>query len=115
MKSLKTFECKIYSGLKDTRTGKVTDIIEVEHILQEYCDKFGFCFSLTPTRFIYKNGNEDGCVVGIINYPRFPETEQSLKEKAIYIGNYLLDYLNQQKISIVCTDETIMLDVYERN
>jgi hypothetical protein len=110
MKSVKTFECKIFVGLKEGYSGRVHNISDVELLLQEYCDSVRFCFTVTPTKFIYKNGNENGCIIGIINYPRFPKTEEELKDVAVYIANLLLTELNQFRISIACSDETIMLE-----
>ena len=113
MKSLETFECKIYLGLKEGYDGIEHLIEEVEEILQNDCDTNGFAYTLTPTRFIYKNGNENGCIIGVINYPRFPRDKSWLKAKTYHLTQQLLKIFKQERISIVCTDDTIMVESNE--
>lgn len=40
------------------------------------------CVTIEPTLYIYTGGEEDGYVVGFINYPRFPSSEEKLVERA---------------------------------
>lgn len=110
MKKIKTYICNIFLGLKEGYNGIIHSIDDVENVLQVYCDLHGFAFTITPTKFIYTNGNEQGCIVGIINYPRFPNTEEKLKEISLEMGQILLERFKQQRLSIVCSDETIMLE-----
>ena len=128
MKSLKTFTATIYVGLKDTDKdneskerdesyNSLYDINDLKDVCQKYCDKVGFCVSFTPTKFIYTNGNEPGVIVGIIQYPRFPKPESEIKEKCIELAKLLMKQANQYKVSIVFTDETVMLereDLFEK-
>jgi len=69
--------------------------------------------SVTPTTYIYKNGNEPGVVVGIINYPRFPSEAAALKAKALEVAALLLKLYRQMKVSVVFPDETVMLESEE--
>lgn len=110
MKTVDTFECKIYVGHKEGYSGKLHFIDEVESVVQEYCDKVGFGVTITPAKFIYKDGSEYGCIVGIINYPRFPKTEDYLEQCALQIAFLLKEKLNQLRVSIVGTNRTIMLE-----
>ena len=41
-------------------------------ICRDFCDKEGLCVTVTPTTYVYTNGQEEGVIVGLINYPRFP-------------------------------------------
>jgi len=110
MKQVNTCECKIYCGLKEGYDGEIHDIEEVYDLLQEYCDKEGFAVTVTPTRFIYTKGNEPGVIVGLIIYPRFPKSIHKLAQHAITIGNMMLHELKQERLSIVGTDYTTMLE-----
>lgn len=85
------------------------DYFHAKHLLQKYVE-VGFCVSTTKTDYIYKYGQESGIKVTLINYPRFPTTEEDLKEKAIDIGHYLLDNMSQGSFTIVGPTETIYFD-----
>ena len=106
---VKTFNINIYVGFYNKKTGETKTLNDVYRICQEYCNVYSDCFSVTPTKFIYKNGNEDGAIITIINYPRFPETENKLIDKAISLGNKLKEGLNQYAISIVTPNNTFMI------
>ena len=109
MKQIKTFEAKISVGLREKYSNVTHDICEVYDICLNYCNKVGLCVTVAPTKFIYMNGFEDGCFVGLINYPRFPSTNAEIKKHAMNIARTLLEKLNQNRISIICSDETYMI------
>ena len=106
---VKSFNIKIYVGLR----GGYSDVVHspdlVTEYLQGFCDDLGFCFSISDTKFIYKDGNEPGVVITIINYPRFPKTKEELTDIAINVAEHLKILCNQQRVSIVCDDLTYMV------
>jgi len=110
MKIEPTFIATIYVGAKEHYDGKIHTYEEAKELLQKYCDEVSYCVTLTSTAFIYKNGNEPGFIIGLINYPRFPLIPEFITEKALEIGNYFLNKFNQLKISIVCSDNTYMIE-----
>jgi len=112
MKSIPTFTAQIYVGLQEGYgyDGKTHNQCEVECICQEFVDEVGWCVSITRTRFVYTDGKESGVIVGIINYPRFPSTIEELKNKTIKLATILKEKLNQIRVSIVFSDETVMLE-----
>jgi hypothetical protein len=105
-----TYEIKIYMGLREGYDGEVYPLPLVESLLQAYCDAEGFCVTLEPTEFIYTSGNEPGCVIGIINYPRFPKTKADLQFKAFEIAHMLLKETKQYRCSVVASDYTWLLE-----
>jgi len=105
-----TWEAKIYCGLQAGYSGRLLSIERIKKVCQEYCDDIGWCVTVTPTTFIYKEGNESGAVIGIINYPRFALSENTLKERTFTLAELLLTELEQLRISIVLPDETVMLE-----
>lgn len=115
MKREPTFWANIYVGLKDTDLSKTAGIDVVypmgiiNAVCREYCDETGFCVSVTPTTFYYTNGNEKGAIVGIINYPRFPQSATELKIRAIYLAEELRKACDQYRVTVVMPDETIMV------
>lgn len=77
--------------------------------MQEQVDLIGLCVTVTETTFVYKGGWERGAIVGLINYPRFPKEESEIKELAIELARLMKERFGQKRMSIVFTDETIML------
>lgn len=116
MKIVETYKADIYVGLQpgyefgDGDAEESYFIEEVEDICQNYVDRVKLGVTVTPTTFVYVDGSEDGAIVGLINYPRFPSTPEKIKETAIDLAKILKEELGQYRVSIVCTDETIMLE-----
>jgi len=82
---------------------------KAKNICRGYCDEVGLCVTIEPTYFIYTDGQEDGVKVGLINYPRFPKEVEDIKEDAIKLARTLKEAFGQKRVSIVFTDETIMI------
>lgn len=62
-----------------------------KQIIREECFPGGLCVTIEPTTFIFKQGEEAGYVVGLINYPRFPESVESINARAERLLHRLLD------------------------
>lgn len=110
---MKTYTANIYVGVRASYGVLYYTIAEVKEVCQKYVDKMGLCVTVTPTSFVYTGGNEPGAIVGLINYPRFPKEESEIKETAIELATILKEKLSQNRVTIVCTDETIMIGDYE--
>lgn len=110
MKTESTFQATIYMGLKVRSSGDIFSVEDVSKELRAFADSVGFCVSLTSTEFIYTDGQEPGVIVGIINYPRFPETPLSLRSKAIHIAAMLGKKFQQLRVSVVMPEATAMLE-----
>lgn len=104
-----TFFAVIYAGNKEGYDGKIHTKEEIEDLLKEYCNNNSLCITLKDTEFIYKNGNEFGFEISLINYPRFPSSHEEITKNAIAIAKILKYKLNQCRISIVCSDKTYMI------
>lgn len=76
-------------------------------ICQEYCDRVGFCVTVTETQYVYTNGKEPGVIIGLINYPRFPYTASEIIRRATTLGDMLRDHLGQQSYTIQTPVKTI--------
>lgn len=110
MKEVQTFIANIYLGLKEDYDGEVKSIEEVYDVCQQYCNVYGLCVTVSPTRFIYTNGNEDGCCIGLINYPRFPSANEKITDLAIGLAEILKQDFKQNRVSVVTSDKTYMLE-----
>lgn len=69
----------------------------------------GWCVTIEPTDFIYKGGEESGYVIGIINYPRFPQTDYDLWQRSIALAETLLNETYQFSILIMGPSETMWI------
>ena len=67
---------------------------------REFCMD-GLCVTVTPTAFVYTGGMEDGVEVGLVNYPRFPSTQEELGAKAQRLGMHLMERLCQHSFLVV--------------
>ena len=109
MKKCKTYEVKIYLGLQEGYEGSMHNAKAVEDCIEKYCE-CGFCVTVTPLRFIYTGGKENGVMIGIINYPRFPKEESELDLHAIALADKLMKEFKQYRCSIVFPDDTVMCE-----
>jgi hypothetical protein len=108
--TVETITAKIYLGLREGYTDKVHTISELEDFLQKETDKGGLCVTVTPTKFIYKDGREDGAIIGLINYPRFPTTKEQLEKDAERIAKLCKEEYKQNRVSIEYQNKTVMFE-----
>lgn len=87
------------------------DIAAACSCVRAYCYRKGACFTVTPTRFIYTGGEEDGFAIGLVNYPRFPCTPAELTARAKELALELLVQCNQRSCLLVNHDTTEWLTV----
>jgi len=76
-------------------------------VCRHFCFDVGYCVTLEDAEYIYTGGQESGVVVGLINYPRFPQTPENIIETATNLGMKLMNGLCQQSFTIVTPVETI--------
>jgi len=110
IKEVSTYQATISLGFREQYTDKHHTIDEVLDICQKYCDSIGLCVTVTPTHFVYTNRGEEGCFIGLINYPRFPSSSEDISNKAIDLAYILKEKFNQYRVSIICTDKTYMIE-----
>ena len=110
MKQVKTVKAEIFLGLREGYTENYSSQSEIFTTLRNYCTKHKLAVTLTNTKFIYVNGYEDGMIIGLINYPRFPNTKEKIKDTALNIAELLMYKFKQYRISVIIGDETIMLE-----
>lgn len=77
------------------------DLAEAKQVCRGYCFAVGLCVTVEPLTFIYTGGEEAGFRVGLINYPRFPATEDALHQRAMELADRLMKQLCQHSYSIV--------------
>jgi len=114
IKQEKTYTAHIYVGKRVAYSKTILPITLAEKYLHEYADKIGLCVTIVDTKYIYTSnrmteqidGEEPGFIVGMINYPLYPETPESIQTKAREIATALKGLYQQQKVTIVFPDIT---------
>jgi len=91
------------------------DVRLCRSILQRMASNTGMCVSLEMVDYIYTGGRESGFVVRLINYPRFPTTNEDIKNMAGKIAENLLYELGQGSYTIVYPDETVFMSRREHD
>lgn len=81
--------------------------IEVE--CAAYCDEVGMCVTVTMTNFIYKGEEEEGYIVGLINYPRFPLAPDQIWAHAEALAERLRVAASQESYTIQSPDKTVWI------
>lgn len=88
------------------------DIQDAKRIirLEVYPPNEGLCVTIDRTLFIYSGGEEEGFVVGFLNYPRFPSEPDALWTRAKNIALKLMSQLGQWSALMVAPDKTEWLN-----
>lgn len=95
--AVKTYWAKIYmSG----------PIEQAKQVIRRLAMEDGICVTVEPTTFIYTGGEEQGFVVGLVNYPRFPTTPEAIAERAMDMALELRDELYQHSVMVMTPYET---------
>lgn len=80
---------------------------DIEDQCRTYCDEVGLCVTCTPTTFIYTGGEEEGYIVGLINYPRFPSDPATIWAHAETLAARLRVEAGQDSYTIQAPDKTV--------
>ena len=78
-----------------------------EMALRDICFPSGLCVTIEKVKYIFGGGSEDGVRVGLIQYPKFPESIECLMEKAEMIGKKLCEANFQFSFTIVSDDRNV--------
>ena len=97
MNALPTYQIRLYlSGPIDV----------AKQVIREHVLTHPLCVTVEPTTFIYTGGEEQGYVVGLLNYPRFPTAPNELNVRAKALAELLLDRTFQHSALIVTPTDT---------
>jgi hypothetical protein len=87
---------------------------KIKDVLSLYTLK-GLCISIEKVDYIYTHGIESGAKVQLINYPRFPTSEDDLLQEAIDMGKEVLSQTGQGSFTVVSPDTTHFFSVREKD
>lgn len=83
------------------------DYDKARDICRQYCQKVGLAVNVIANSYIYTGGEENGVIVEILNYPRFPATWDDINEKAYDLGIELRQGLCQDSFMLVTPQDTL--------
>ena len=110
MTILESYNTQIWVGLRVGYTDEVHTLDEVRDLCDQYVNEIKDCVTITPTEFRYVDGNEPGVIVGYINYPRFPRTQEEIYGRTLQLAEILMYGLGQNRVTITTPDRSIMLE-----
>jgi hypothetical protein len=84
-----------------------------KQVIREDCLLIGNCVTIEPTTFIYTGGEEQGYVVGFINYPKFPLAPEIIEDRAFDLAQKLLKATHQQSALYMTPVKTVWLSTKE--
>lgn len=101
----------IYLGLLEMPTKIQHTIAEVRYFLEDVCNhgEEMLCVSMTPTRYIYPDGGEEGVIIGLINFPVYPKTAEEFEALVLRLAYDLKLKFNQITLSVMFQDKTLTL------
>lgn len=116
IKSCKTFTAQVTMGLKKRYT---TEIMPIDVFKQELLksqkiilEKYNIELSakLSHCEILFLGQDEPSMELEFIQYPKFPQEESELKNAIVELTKMMMMELEQNRVVIVFTDETIMLE-----
>jgi hypothetical protein len=116
---IKTFTANAVMGLLRGYSSEAITLTEFKSVLlsaqTEIFQKYGIGLSikLSTTEIFFLGQNEPSIDVQIIQYPKFPQPEETLKKAFIQLIEIMMQELEQNRVVIVFPDETIMMEQSE--
>lgn len=104
-KSLNTWYAHIYLA---------GDIEIAKQVCREECMKEGLCITIEPCEYIYTGGQETGYKIGLINYPKYPNNEEYITERAKRIAINLIKRTCQLSALVVTPSDTMHITSKEK-
>lgn len=112
----KTFTAQVTIGLFRGYSKKSISIPEFKNVLlkaQQSIKKqlnIELSTKLTPCDIFFLGQEEPSMEMQFIQYPKFPQDESALKKAIVELTDMMMVELEQNRVVIVFTDETIMLE-----
>lgn len=116
---IKTFQASIFIGLEIGYTQKPIDenlvvqsLSELQKQLSEHKNLF-LSAAVSKTVIVLNDHKEPHLKIDFVNYPKFPLEESIIKDEVVNIAKHLMKEFEQNRVLVVTTDETIMLEFSE--
>lgn len=116
---VKTFTANVTLGLLRQYSNQKISLSEFKTALlraQEHTKatlNVALSAKINPCEIVFLGQEEPSIEVNFIQYPKFPQEENTLKKAIIQLTKLLMRELDQNRVVIVFSDETIMLEQSE--
>ena len=84
-------------------------------ICRSFCDEVGLCVTVTPISYVYTGGEEYGVIIGLINYPRFPKSQDEIYRTALKLARKLRSELGQGSFTIQDHKEAVFYSIRDED
>ncbi len=108
-KTRRTYQAEIFISREELSESIHTEG-ELEWVLNEFTKDNGLGLCYTETKFIYKGKTEKGAIITLSSLPTDEIPQPVLRQKTIELAEILLELFKQQKATIVCSDETFLVE-----
>jgi len=85
------------------------DAHDARRCCAQWCYENLNCVTVTEIEFIYTGGAESGVVVGLVNYPRFPENPEVIFEQACQLAEHLIEALHQHSALVQDSQQSVWM------
>ena len=115
-KIVKTFQASIFIGLEIGYSQKPIEenaVIESLSELQKQISEQKNIFlsaAVSKVLIVLNDQKEAHLKIDFLNYPKFPLEENVIKHEVVKIAKHLMQEFEQNRVLVVTTDETIMLE-----
>jgi hypothetical protein len=115
-KTVNTYQASINLGLQRHYSDDLIPKEEVIQFIQDYQksrlikDKRLISVNIFKSSIVCIGQNEPHLVIQFIDYPKADLSHQDIKKEAVCLAKNLMHAYNQNRIVVVCTDETILLE-----
>lgn len=93
------FRAEIFLGLREGY-GKPVPYYRFREGLQRLVEREELCVTVTATEYAYPGGGENGVIIGLINYPRFPRGWTEFYDLAMRVAKELRELCGQIRVTV---------------
>lgn len=115
-KTVNTYQGSINLGLQRHYSDDLIPKEDVIQFIQDYqksrlaIDKRLISVNIFESSIVCIGQNEPHLVIQLINYPKVDLSHQEIKQEAVDLAEALMNEYNQNRMVVVCTDETILME-----
>jgi len=80
----------------------------IEQACREFCEE-GLCVTVEDVKYIYPRGEENGVVVGLVDYPKYPAGRDAVGKMARRLAGVLLERSCQDSVMLLDPETTTWL------
>lgn len=80
---------------------------DTERVCRKVCYDVGLCVTIEDCSYVYTGGLEEGVVVGLINYARFPDSPENIYYKAEVLAKKIMEECCQKSFTLMTPTDSV--------